>query len=309
MFADYKDGEWSTKQFPEEIVCAEGGYVYFWWISLYHDLQVMQSEESYDSCDFTNATDLSPSTNSDMSSHFVPCPPKGETTYVACSIGAHCSLGQRVAIRSHPTASVFSPTGETQIHFDNFADLMNIMGVEEDDRVQILHRGYDNPDSASVLMELLWCIEDHCDTPSCKANVYNIAGFISRKRPDANMSLAEAYYSNSTAIFPGLCPAYIYLMELYDTTMQMIKLQQTAINYCSECESNTALTTYAKENVFDSMNVEWSCQEPHVIFSSSGNRSCSELYDIFHAEGCCGNMNVQLCSHVRSIYNEKDCCT
>ena len=64
------------------------------------------------------------------------------------------------------------------------------------------------------------CLEPHCSPDgrstkdwdasatrsSCLADVYNLGGFLTRKRPSPNLTLAEAYYRTALAHQPHHCP-------------------------------------------------------------------------------------------------------
>ena len=271
--ADGVDGEWTVKSYTD-VECVEGGYAYFWWDAAYHDLRQMADETAYDACDFAGAVDLSPPSTGTVT-RFVPCPSRGGTTHLSCSYGQHCIYGQKVKLVSHPTATVFDSQGATLIHFDSYLHLMTLMGHHtEASGVLRLPRGYDNEDSATHLTELLWCLDDHCpaaihDWPpaaaataaQCESNIYNIAGFVTRKRPGANVTLARSYYAQSLAADASNCPTYVYLIDMYAGVDDHAQATATALQFCAHCDTASALAALAQGN-FTTRSWQWPCTPP-----------------------------------------------
>ena len=60
-----------------------------------HDVYLMDSEEAYNSCDFSSATKLGLSS---PVSYTIPSDASLTPIYFACSVGSHCSNGQRLAV-------------------------------------------------------------------------------------------------------------------------------------------------------------------------------------------------------------------
>merc|ERR1711871_1936625 len=60
-----------------------------------HDVYLMESEEAYDSCDFSSATKLGLSS---PVSYTIPSDSDLTPVYFACSVGSHCSNGQKLAV-------------------------------------------------------------------------------------------------------------------------------------------------------------------------------------------------------------------
>ena len=50
---------------------------------------------------------------------------------------------------------------------------------------------------------------------TCMADVYNLGGFVSRKRPLPDFAHSERYYHTALSHDPNHCPTLGYLSELY----------------------------------------------------------------------------------------------
>merc|ERR1711907_376626 len=92
---------WSTGITYATVAAALGDTVVFEY-SASHDVYHMASSTAYDSCDFTGATMLASASQGGGSgsypnSYSYTCSTTGNV-YVACSVGSHCSAGQKVQI-------------------------------------------------------------------------------------------------------------------------------------------------------------------------------------------------------------------
>jgi hypothetical protein len=78
-----------------------------------------------------------------------------------------------------------------------------------------MDRGYQTESMAEHTLEVIWCLEDHCPASardwdaqatasSCRADVHNLAGFVSRKRPEPQLDKAREYYDEALGYEP--CP-------------------------------------------------------------------------------------------------------
>ena len=76
---------------PKTLSVAEDADVEFTW-SGGHDLWLMADETAYDNCDFTDGTKIG------ESSPITVAAAAGETLYYSCSVGSHCTSGQKVAV-------------------------------------------------------------------------------------------------------------------------------------------------------------------------------------------------------------------
>ena len=65
--------------------------------------------------------------------------------------------------------------------------------------------------------------------------MYNLGGFLTRKRPSPNLTLAEAYYRTALAYEPQHCPTLGYLVELHLTTGSATAANATALELCAVC--------------------------------------------------------------------------
>jgi uncharacterized surface protein with fasciclin (FAS1) repeats len=74
----------------------------------FHNVYEMPSEAAMNSCDFSGAQEVAPSSSG--SSVTVDAPAMGETKYYACEVGSHCNAGQRVAITSEGAPVDPTPT-------------------------------------------------------------------------------------------------------------------------------------------------------------------------------------------------------
>ena len=71
--------------------------------------------------------------------------------------------------------------------------------------------------------------------------MYNLGGFLTRKRPSPNLTLAEAYYRTALAHHPRHCPTLGYLSELHLTTGNATAANATALELCAACGGGAAL--------------------------------------------------------------------
>ena len=68
---------------------------------------------------------------------------------------------------------------------------------------------------------------------SCLADVNNLAGFISRKRPSPRVTLAHSYYATALRHVPTHCPTLGYLAELHVMTSNVTGAALTAQSLCA----------------------------------------------------------------------------
>ena len=264
------------------INCAIDGYVYFQWYAASHDIQLMASEAAYESCDFSGAVTLqplnAPANLLGYSSYYMPCTTPGAVQYLSCSVSDHCARGQKLTVFTSPTeyainTSTSPPT--TLLHSDSLADVMTLLGhrIDESTGFSYIERGFQTEASATVSLELIWCLEAHCPTSaldfqlsatatSCLAQVYNLGGYIMRKRPTPDFAHAEQYYLTALSHEPTHCPTLEYLSELYLMTSNAYNASATALRLCSTCGTSSSVTLQAK-HAFDVTYpnvVGWPCQ-------------------------------------------------
>ena len=84
-----------------------GTPVTFSWTEL-HNVEEMASEAAYAACDFTGATEVA---STAVQTVDVAAPSSATTKYYACSVGAHCAAGQKIAITWRDESNVFSDAG------------------------------------------------------------------------------------------------------------------------------------------------------------------------------------------------------
>ena len=119
-FADGASGLWTSAQpggYSDIANCAIDGYVYFHLDAAHHDLVLMASRSHLDACDFANAETLvphhaAPSANASGHhvSYYLPCATAGATYHLSCSIGDHCTRGQRLSVTVSSTEHARDPT-------------------------------------------------------------------------------------------------------------------------------------------------------------------------------------------------------
>lgn len=80
-----------------------GTPVTFSWTEL-HNVEEMASEAAYAACDFAGATEVASTVD-------VAAPSLATTKYYACSVGAHCAAGQKIAITWRDESNVVSDAG------------------------------------------------------------------------------------------------------------------------------------------------------------------------------------------------------
>ena len=92
---------------------------------------------------------------------------------------------------------------------------------------------------------------------SCLADVYNLGGFLTRKRPSPNLTLAEAYYRTALAHQPHHCPTLGYLAELHLTTANATAANATALELCAACGGGAARPARQARAAFEASGVAW----------------------------------------------------
>lgn len=270
-------GAWTTGNGAySDVSCAADGYVYFQWHSAYHDLVLLPSQAAFDSCDFSAAETLvpvgAPAAANGLTSYYLPCTNPGSTLHLACSVSSHCaSGGQKVRVHVSSTEHVFNtsdPAREVLIHSDSLARVHTLLGHRFDATTGFSHLdlGYHSEASANATLELIWCLEAHCPESardvdpaatygSCMADVYNLGGFVSRKRPQPQFDHAEAYYRTALGFSPSHCPTLGYLAELYLMTNNASAANETALALCAACGGATSSASLQAKAAFDASGV------------------------------------------------------
>ena len=212
------------------------------WTAPWHDVVRLPTEAAYDACDLSGHTVLAPPNpnqgryaSSTEASYYFECDESlaGQTIYVACSLHDHCARGQKLKIRVSAAVRAYDPTtGDPLIHVTSLARIMALMGHRVDSQGGAhLDRGYQTEALANKTLELVWCLEAHCPQSaqdwdptathdSCIADVNNLAGFLSRKRPTPQISHARAYYATALDHFHNHCPTLGYLAMLSPNNKQ-----------------------------------------------------------------------------------------
>jgi len=264
------------------VQCSIDGYVYFYWHAESHDLQLMASSAAYDACDFTGAIAVqptnAPANSQGFASYYLPCTAApGSVLYLSCSVSDHCADGQKLAVHISRTAHAIDSSTEPPtalLHSDSLSRVMTLLGhrVDGSTGYSYLDRGYQTDESAEVSLEMVWCLSAHCpdsaldfddsaSEASCLAQVYNLGGFISRKRPTPDYAHAESYYLTALEHEPTHCPTLSYLSELYLQTSNASAATATALRLCAACGSGSAAAGQAKAAFDASMPAvaAWPC--------------------------------------------------
>jgi hypothetical protein len=248
LFADGEGGTglWEAGMSYSPLRCAVGGLVAFHWESPFHDLVQLPDEAAFNSCDMSGAVTLA---STSRSSYYYDCATPGATVYLACSVGSHCAMGQKVAVTtSENVHAVDEASGEALIHVKSLKRVMTLLGAEEGADAAALTRGFETDAQAEATLDLLWCLPAHCPASardwdasateaSCEADVYNLAGYVTRKRPTPDFAKAEEYYRTALAKVPTHCPTLQYLTELYLMTSNSSWAVATAVDLCAACGS------------------------------------------------------------------------
>jgi hypothetical protein len=129
-----------------------------------------------------------------QAAYYLPCETAGTTLHLSCSHAGHCAAGQVLTVHVSATQHARDTNGTVLLHSDSLAAVMTLLGhrVDASTGFSYLDRGYSSEAAANASLELVWCLEAHCPTSaldfdaaatrdSCRAEVYNLAGFISRK--------------------------------------------------------------------------------------------------------------------------------
>ena len=238
----------------------------------------MASEAHLTSCDFTGAQMLvAQSTTSGHASHYLPCRTPGASYFLSSSIGNDCASGMRQAVHVSPsTRAIDESTGEVLLHSDSLARVMRLLGHRTDPRsgFTFLDRGYDSEASANVSLEMIWCLEAHSPSScrdwdsaatrlSCLAEVHNLAGFVSRKRPSPQYAHAERYYLEALTYDPNHCPSLGYLAELYVSLGNATASEDAALRLCSTCGANST-AGYQAAAYYQANGIAWPCDLPRT---------------------------------------------
>lgn len=259
--------------------CAHGGFVYFHWLTAYHDLQLMASQDHFERCDFAGATPLvsippDPSFAPTTQVFYLPCSTAGQHLYLSCSVASHCIEGQKLHVHVSTSAHVYSHTSdppELLLHSDSLRRVMILLGHQVDDSTGFasLTRGYQSEEAAEVSLDMIWCLKAHCPysardwdhtatNASCLAEIYNLGGFVSRKRPIANYSLAQGYYLTALAHDANHCPTLGYLAELRILQGNRTAAEAAALNVCSLCGGAGSPSARQLRDAFDAANLaDW----------------------------------------------------
>ena len=146
---------------------------------------------------------------------------------------------------------------------------MVLLGHAVDDAGFVhLTRGYQTDHLAEVSLEFVWCLQPHCPastldwdaaatTASCLADVYNLGGFLTRKKPTPNVTLAEEYYHTALAHDPLHCPTLGYLAELYLQMNNATAAAATALTLCAACGGADATPVRQARAEFEAAGVAW----------------------------------------------------
>lgn len=218
----------------------------------------MASASHAQSCDFAGSVSLAgtspygdgPYSDASAASYYFTCDESlaGTSVWMSCSVSDHCVRGQRLEVRVSASVRAYdSSTSDPLIHVTSLARIMKLLSFRVDSAGgKHLDRGYQTEALADKTLELVWCLEAHCPDSardwdpdathdSCLADVNNIAGFVSRKRPSPKFDVAHAYYTTALSHVPAHCPTLGYLAELYVMKSNATGAEQTAQTLCAAC--------------------------------------------------------------------------
>jgi hypothetical protein len=256
---DEGEGLWSTSadvlpKYTGGVRCAIGGVVFFKWEKAWsHDLMRLASQAHYDSCDFSDAVSLvAPTSGSGTQSYSYHCETPGEEVYFACSVGNHCNMGQKVALTTSSSVNVHPAPGG--VHMASLAATMRMLNYPKMDT------GFGTEAQANATLELIWCLEAHCapsggsardfhpdaTEASCLADVHNLAGYVTRSRPQPNFRLALEYYDDALSHVPTHCPTLEYRTELFLQTGDASAAVKAARRLCAACGPASDVVEFAK---------------------------------------------------------------
>jgi len=256
---DEGEGLWSTRtdvlpKYTGGVRCAIGGVVFLKWDKAWsHDLMQLASQAHYDSCDFTGAKPLvAPTSGSGTESYSYECETPGETIYLACSVGNHCNMGQKVVVTTSSSVQVHPAVGG--VHMASLAATMHMLNYPSMDT------GFGTEAQANATLELIWCLEAHCapsggsardfhpdaTEASCLADVHNLAGYVTRSRPQPNYPLALQYYDDALSHVPTHCPTLEYRTELFLQTGDAPAAVKAALRLCAACGPASGVVGIAK---------------------------------------------------------------
>ena len=258
VFVDGESGTglWSTSaDYSAGVRCAVGGVVFFKWMAAHHDVVRMASKTHYDNCDFDGAQTLAPVSgqagSSAMASYSFECETPGDVVYLTCSVASHCAMGQKVELTVSSDISVHDPSGSTLLHMMSLSRMMNLLNYPAMDT------GFGTEAQANSTLDLIWCLETHCPdsardfhpeatADSCRADVHNLAGYVSRSRPTPQYAHALAYYDEALAFDPSHCATLEYRTELHLQTANASGAIAAALQLCEICGASSDVATQAR---------------------------------------------------------------
>ena len=240
----------------------------------------MASQSHLDTCDFAGSQTLvavgahAEGSPSGEASYYLPCATPGAEYHLSSSFGSACQRGQRLRVAVSATAQAIDPTdGTVLLHSDSLARVMALLGYRVDaaSGFRYLERGYGSEAAANASLEMIWCLEAHCPDSArdwdpdaseadCRAEVHNLAGFVSRKRPIPQLDHAATYYDSALALQPQHCPTLGYLAELHLTNRNMSGAASVATHLCAVCGDASDTARQARVS-FEAAQppVEWPC--------------------------------------------------
>ena len=280
----------AVARYAAPVHCAINGTVVFHWAAEWHDLQRFASKQHMEDCDFDGAQSLAAAGGAagTTTSFYLACATPGEEIYVGCSVADHCARGQKLSINVSPSVHALAADGSPLLHVDSYARVMDLLGHTTDAEGFVhLTRGFQTDHLAETSLDFVWCLEPHCSPDgrstkdwdasatrsSCLADVYNLGGFLTRKRPSPNLTLAEAYYRTALAHQPHHCPTLGYLIELHLTTANATAANATALELCAACGGGAARQARQARAAFEASSMAWpsrgACAAPPPLPSAA----------------------------------------
>ena len=176
QFVDLVNGQWSVQrsflyELTPVIQCPINGTVVFHYPNATHDVVKMASASHYETCNFTDAIELSPvsaasenatsNKNYDYVTYYHHCSTPGALEYISCSIPGHCEAGQKISIQTSETVGVYEEASRSMaLHVDKLSRVLTVMGYNTQPGTGFVEMplGYQTEEIAEKTMEWIWYV-------------------------------------------------------------------------------------------------------------------------------------------------------
>lgn len=302
QFVDLVDGKWSVdRSFLYELTpiiqCPINGTIIFHYPNTTHDVVKMASDLHYDTCNFTDAIELSPaslpeedttrSKKYEYVTYYHHCSTPGALEYISCSIAGHCEAGQKIAIQTSETVDAYMENSTSMaLHVDKLSRVLTVMGYSTQPGTGFVEMplGYQTEDIAEKTMEWIWCGMDHCpnfydlsdglnddeDKRDCIGSSNLLLGFIERNKPIPDYNKSAEYYNNAIKVGgTNECAARSYKSKMLLDKGDYEQATLAAEELCQVCGNGTfgdiygtAVRQARSEFIAIGAGVEWPCSIP-----------------------------------------------